>query len=379
MADNIKILEAKIKDLEGARDQLSSGWLQTEREKLRIVASINNLLLGYAMCDDVLNIIYKNPILEKLLGKSVEGDWTVNEFHKRLSGFDLVGSCQQVLKSKQGFVGRNIPYEGKNINIYLSPILILKDSLTCFGATIIIEESMSASSDSESLGDQLIAIYGSRIQREILNLIALSKKATNTEISTDDALLLVSQNEKYLDILLKDIRDLVGGSEQLIKMVVKKEVFDLSELVQNGMKKFAVIADEKSLKIEFENLEQGFLKAHADPSVVTAVLDNYLQNAIQYTDKGVIKVSIEEKKGFLKVSVSDSGCGIAEENVQLLFKKTPKIDSKYGVGLYHSKLLTEIMGGEAYLEYTELGKGSSFAFTVPVATGINSAEVAPLA
>jgi len=372
MGDSDQNTEDKIKQLELARDQLSSGWLQTEREKVRILASINHMDIGYMMIDDQLKILHKNPAVEKILGLSQVGEWTINEIHEIVSVFfDLIGACNQVIKTRQSVSVRNIPFSGSNINFFISPILIIKESLTCFGATIILEPAEIGANRRETLADRLTAIYGPRIESRLRNVEAAINTLVKGGTDAENASLVLDKTKQNIDYLQTDIDDLISGSEELVESIVKREGFDIGAVVSESIEEFKPFADSKSLKLEFQNLERDFLNALGDRILVKQILYNYLANAITYTNSGNVKVTIEEQKGFLKVSVSDSGAGIAEENVKLLFSKFPQMNGQYGTGLYHSRMLAELMGGKAYLERTEIGRGSTFAFTIPVATGAN--------
>lgn len=373
MGDSDKTYEEQIKHLEEARDQLSGGWLQTEREKVRILASINNLEVGYMMVDDQLKILHKNPAVEKVLGLSQVGEWTVNEIHEAVSVFfDLIGACDQVIKTRKSVSAKNIPFSGNNINFFISPILILKESITCFGATILIEPAEAGSNKRETLADRLTAIFGPRIESRLRNVATAINSLLADGADSKNADSILDKTKKSIEYLQSDIDDLMSGSEDLVTSMVKREGFDIGAVISQTIAEFQPFADSKSLKLEFENLERGFLNALGDRILVKQILYNYLSNAITYTNAGNIRVSMEDQKGFLKVSVADTGAGVAEENVKLLFSKFPQVNGQYGTGLYHSRLLAELMGGKAYLERTEISRGSTFAFTVPVATGVNA-------
>jgi signal transduction histidine kinase len=98
-------------------------------------------------------------------------------------------------------------------------------------------------------------------------------------------------------------------------------------------------------------------------------------NALKYSEKGTINVETVFLQGYIKISVTDTGKGIAPEQQSLLFRKfqqagkslmTRDTTRATGLGLYISKLLTEQMGGQIFLEKSVPGVGSTFSFTVPV-------------
>ena len=101
------------------------------------------------------------------------------------------------------------------------------------------------------------------------------------------------------------------------------------------------------------------------------ILYNLLSNAIKYTKIGKVKLNILENKDDWEFSIIDTGIGIAKEDYDLIFKEFKRVNSEYsssiegtGLGLPLTKKLIEIQGG--LISFTsELGKGSTFTFTIP--------------
>ena len=118
------------------------------------------------------------------------------------------------------------------------------------------------------------------------------------------------------------------------------------------------------------------LNLKGDNVRIQQVLINLLNNAVKFTRSGNISLKvgtrpISDEKVMLIMSVSDTGCGIAEENIGRLFKMFRQIDSKRnrnvegtGLGLAISKKLLGLMGGTISVE-SKLGEGSIFTFEVP--------------
>ncbi len=123
---------------------------------------------------------------------------------------------------------------------------------------------------------------------------------------------------------------------------------------------------------------------------IQQILINLLNNAVKFTKSGNVslKVStrpVSDENVMLIMSVSDTGCGIAEENIGRLFKMFRQIDSKRnrnvegtGLGLAISKKLLGLMGGTISVE-SEVGKGSCFTFEVPQEITVECKSEIPLA
>lgn len=112
---------------------------------------------------------------------------------------------------------------------------------------------------------------------------------------------------------------------------------------------------------------------------VQQILINLLNNAVKFTQSGNVHLALEaapaeEGKIMLKASVTDTGCGIKQENMNRLFKMFNQVDSKrnrnvegIGLGLTISKQLVKLMGGSISVR-SEFGKGSTFSFELPQKT-----------
>jgi signal transduction histidine kinase len=111
-----------------------------------------------------------------------------------------------------------------------------------------------------------------------------------------------------------------------------------------------------------------------DDEKIKAVLQNLINNAIKFTEQGVIVVSALglPKQKAVELKVSDTGIGIPSDKIETIFGMFQQVDSSVtrgyggvGLGLYIVKNYTELMGGRIEVE-SELGKGTVFTVTLPV-------------
>jgi signal transduction histidine kinase len=142
-----------------------------------------------------------------------------------------------------------------------------------------------------------------------------------------------------------------------------------------------IAAKDQSLTIECaSNLGE----VYADPKRIGQVLTNLVSNAYKYTPEGGdITVQAQEVDGFVQIAVADNGIGISEENQAKLFTQFFRAEdqavreqSGWGLGLSIVKKMVEAQGGE--IEFTsEIGQGSTFTFTVPLANIKEETAVSP--
>ncbi|MBF0379769.1 MAG: AAA family ATPase [Magnetococcales bacterium] len=157
------------------------------------------------------------------------------------------------------------------------------------------------------------------------------------------------------------------------RVVLEHKDIDLYEFNKNALEINAQNASKKGLLLNFSiNANApGFFKG--DPNRIRQVLLNLLGNAVKFTDSGEITLRVSTMdSGHLLFSVKDSGIGISQEQVELIFKPFTQADSSstrrhggVGLGLALSKRLVEVMGGDIWVE-SELGKGSIFNFSIPL-------------
>jgi signal transduction histidine kinase len=121
---------------------------------------------------------------------------------------------------------------------------------------------------------------------------------------------------------------------------------------------------EKDVKLQFEAKEDVFVAA--DRSRLTQVMMNLFNNAIKFTDKGAIVISVEQIPGSALVKVQDAGAGISDTILPQLFTKFAiKSETGTGLGLFISKNIIDSHGGNMWAENNKGEKGATFAFTIP--------------
>ncbi len=155
------------------------------------------------------------------------------------------------------------------------------------------------------------------------------------------------------------------------KMECKLEEVDLDRITNENIEILNNRAEEKGIRI-FSEINEG-LTVYSDKNMVSAVLRNLLTNAVKFTSKnGYVTVSSETERDFLKITVSDTGKGISEENIKKLFRldtfyRTLGSDKEKGtgLGLILCKEFINKLKGKIWVE-SELEKGSRFIFTLPI-------------
>jgi len=195
---------------------------------------------------------------------------------------------------------------------------------------------------------------------------------------------LTPEQRKYVQIfrgagenllhLVNDILDL--SKVEASQLELEQTGFRLNELMAKVVEMAALSADEKGLGLVCEIAADVPTELVGDPTRLRQVLLNLLGNAIKFTETGKVTVSVmpdvkSSDQGALRFTVSDTGIGIPQDKLDLVFERFTQADSSTtrrfggsGLGLTIAKRLVELMGGRIGVE-SEIGRGSVFSFVVP--------------
>ena len=151
--------------------------------------------------------------------------------------------------------------------------------------------------------------------------------------------------------------------------------FDLPGAIDNALTLVRERAGRRGIALG-RTIDQDVGMIRGDERKVKQVLLNLLSNAIKFTPEGGrIDVRATVNDGLVEVSVTDTGVGIAPEDQEKVFEEFRQVGSDYahkvegtGLGLTLAKKFVELHGGKIWVE-SEVGKGSTFTFTLPIHSG----------
>jgi PAS domain S-box-containing protein len=178
----------------------------------------------------------------------------------------------------------------------------------------------------------------------------------------------VQRSTDQMETLITDLLDFARIQSGTFAVVVLAD--SLSQVVMPVIDRMRALAEVKRQTLEVD-LPSSLPYAAVDAHRLRQVISNLVSNAIKFTpQEGTIRVSARERDQKVVVSVVDTGPGIPKEHLSKIFDRfwrTPGIKQEgSGVGLFIAKGIVEAHGGTIWAE-SQLGKGSSFFFTVPLA------------
>lgn len=223
--------------------------------------------------------------------------------------------------------------------------------------------------------DEFLSITAHELKTPITSIRGFLELLQNEKVINNK-----ESREKYFDIIIED-------TFRLAQLVT--DILDLSRL-DIGTMKFNM--DKVSLASIFEdlkNLEEIAIKnkgvnpifeydknipdLYVDKSRLLQVLSNLINNSIKYTEKGFIKTKAELKDKAVHFSVEDTGTGIPQKEHKKIFRRFYQVDSSYtrkvggtGLGLSICEGIVEQFGGKIWVEKSEIGKGTTIGFMIPL-------------
>jgi signal transduction histidine kinase len=179
---------------------------------------------------------------------------------------------------------------------------------------------------------------------------------------------MVSDSAEHLLALINDVLDLSKIEAGQLK--IASELFALRPVLDKVVRTVRPLAEVKHLALELDVGEVGMVRA--DSRRVEQILLNLLSNSIKFTEQGRIRIVCVVQGSEVRISVTDTGIGIKQEDLEKLFRPFTQVETgltrQYegtGLGLSISKRLVTLMGGTITVT-SEWGKGSTFSFTIPV-------------
>jgi two-component system sensor histidine kinase/response regulator len=396
-------------ELLAQKDQLleQQAELTRQQEQLSISEERSRLILessaeGIFGTDKEGNITFVNPAACRMLGYKPEellGQTSHAKFHyHRPDGSDYPKEeCPMYAAYKQGKTSR-IDNEflwrkdGSGIPVEYGATPMLKDgkligSVVSFTditdrkrAEAELREAKQKAEEATQMKSMFLANMSHEIRTPMNAIIGLSHLALKTEL-TPKQRDYVSKVHNAGTSLLAVINDILDFSKiEAGKLDIETTEFQLDEVISSVTTLTAQKAHDKGLEFLAHvgpNIPEVLL---GDPLRVGQVLTNLVNNAVKFTERGEIRLSIEllERTGEkvqIKCSVRDTGLGMTQEQAARLFQPFTQADMSTtrkhggtGLGLTISRRLVELMGGRIWLD-TEAGVGSTFHFTVWLGVG----------
>ena len=374
LREKIKELEIAKKDLEKYSQDLEQIVEERTIDLKQSNAKLNGII---TYCADGIVILDENGIIEQ-----------VNPACENLIGLIndkiIKSSIDDFLFSKKTFISKELSIADKNelflrdfyiknpLSNIITPVEISFARINPdeeFKRFVGVIRDVTEQKKSDKLRDDFIATLTHDLRTPLLAAIQTLKFFLDGAVGEID-----DRQRLLLSTMQKSNEDLLGLVNALLevykydaeKLILNKTDFNIYELTKLVYDEIKPLADTK--KIEFEiDCNDKDIEINADKSELRRVICNLCGNAINYTpEDGKVTITIKSEEQDLIFSVTDTGCGIPQEDIPNLFQRFSQGTSKKrsvgtGLGLYLSRQIIESHNGKIWLE-SKMNKGSEFSF-----------------
>ncbi|KKQ98300.1 MAG: putative sensor/response regulator hybrid [Candidatus Woesebacteria bacterium GW2011_GWB1_39_12] len=352
---------------------------ELSEEKARLIASINSLSVGFLVVDrETHSLVIKNLALEKILGLPPEVKLEEIEEKLKIKGkVDFHSYGQASMRDGKPCECKDIDYEGKILRIFISPIKV-PETHEIIGLVALVEDTTETKL-LERARDEFFSIASHELRTPLTAIrgnTSMIERYFKAKLKDPDLVEMIDDVKESSERLINIVNDFLDiGRLEMRRMEFKKEEIDVVSLIDDALKQYQVTGSRQKLSLALQKPEVNIPKVNADKDRAREVLVNLIGNGIKFTEVGGVTISLVPKEGFVQINITDTGRGISKELQKLLFRKFQQAGSSLytrdttkgtGLGLYISKLMVEGMGGKIWLEKSEVGRGSTFSFTLPV-------------
>jgi signal transduction histidine kinase/CheY-like chemotaxis protein len=214
-------------------------------------------------------------------------------------------------------------------------------------------------------------IIKKRLEEKIFPIVDKNDPKTEKTITqvTENLHVVISEGER-LTHLINDVLDL--AKIEAGKMEWNQENVSMSEVAERAIAATSALFDQKALKL-IKNIDADLPDLIGDRDKLIQVIINLISNSVKFTDTGSVTCSVSKQNDEVVVSISDTGIGIAPGDFDAVFEQFKQVGGDTltdkpkgtGLGLPICKEIVEHHGGRIWLE-SEVGKGSTFSFALPI-------------
>ena len=230
-----------------------------------------------------------------------------------------------------------------------------------------LRDAKDKAEQSEALKTSFLTNISHEIRTPLNAIVGFSQIISETTNPEDKAeiLRIIKDNNNRLLNIINDMLDFSKIESNMVTFDI--ETVGVNEICKSIYDSFILrFSSDVQLINEASDTE---CYISADKNRTIQVISNLIDNALKYTKVGSVRLGYEVKDKFLEFYISDTGVGISPELVGSIFERFVKANDNVrgtGLGLSICKMLVEKMGGNISVE-SELGKGTTFRFTLPLA------------
>jgi len=358
------------------------------REKLQLEAVLKGMVEGVIVLDRAGRVLIANPRVQEML--SIWGDYEGRLVPEVIRSATVDQALQDAAESDDTVV-REMEVQAEKKRVLLMHASGFPDSEPRTG-TVAVFHDVSELRRVDRVRRDFIANASHELRTPLTSIQGFADTLASSNVSADQSsqyLAMIVRNAQRMSSLIDDLLTLSrieSGAEAL-----KCNAVDVLRVVETVLADFAPRFEEASIEVTLHATP--VRRCYVDRDAVEQILSNLLSNAARYSNAGSkVDVYLQERAAMktggvggrtgeyssgeaqeVEVRVEDTGIGIPAEDLTRIFERFYRVDAarsralgSTGLGLSIVRHLVRVLGGELRVE-SELGKGTCFSFTLPIA------------
>ncbi len=375
-------LEKQVKDL-----QIKIQLLRRQKKNTEaIIYSIHDSVI---VVDESEKLLMANEAAGELFGfdfKNSQYKSIVELIENNENGFaEFLAHCRQ---SKARATRREIEFiqnkEPKTFDCIVSCVYDeTEDKKKQVCGVVAVLHDITREKEISQMKNDFVSHVSHELKTPLASIAAYSEMLCDGEADDEETrkefYSVIQTQATRLNRLIEDILNTSRIESGLIK--VEKKPVSLAILIEEQLQMIKSYAEEKDIKITGPKSKDMivFGQVYVDKDMISQVIVNLLSNAVKYTPSGgsvKIETDVDELKGLVRVSVTDTGVGIPEDDVGRVFDKFYRVGKNKsqakgtGLGLNLVKQIVEKVHGGRVFVTSRVGEGSTFGFELPLATEV---------
>jgi PAS domain S-box-containing protein len=362
-------------------EQLGNTLRAAQEEASKRQAILESIAEGVMVADARGEVIMMNAAAERILG--LRREEVLGRPIRHFTGLygpawqEWMASMRRWLSAPQGqppalFMRHELEPEGRFITVHAAPVMMGTEFL----GTVSVFRDITAEVEADRAKTEFISTVSHELRTPMTSIkgyvdLLLMGSAGSLSETQQRFLQIVRANADRLRTLVDDLLDISRIESGRLQLDLRP--VPLESAVEAVVASFKARVDEKRQQIEVE-LPDHLPLVMADNDRLIQILMNLVSNAHKYTPEGgQIRIRARLQEEMIRVEVQDTGIGIPPEALPRIFERFYRVDdprvqetSGAGLGLSIVRTLVELHGGQIGVE-SEVGKGSTFYFTLPIA------------
>jgi two-component system sensor histidine kinase VicK len=338
--------------------------MELERSKLDTIFSY--MEEGVIAVDKNGDLIHANPIGRKILNLE---DSDIGENKYKLEPQNL-GLLEIDYKNESTLNGEKL-IEIKG-NVYKVKYAPYRNEQQSIEGIIIVYQDITQEHNLDKMRKEFVANVSHELKTPITTIKSYTETLMIEDLDEENRKKFLSVIDEECDRMSRLVRDLLQLSNiDYKKTKWNKKILCINEIIENTLSKLKIMADDKNIKLIFEN-EIDFY-TYADKDGLEQVFQNIVSNSIKYTEEnGWVKIKVYKGENLINIDIEDNGIGIPNEDKDRIFDRFYRVEKGRsrdlggtGLGLSIAKEIVEAFGGEIQIE-SQLNIGTTVKIKLPL-------------